>query len=216
MLVSRAAAANGSVAGNPHGNPLLAGMLHFWLVPSSYVGLCHAHVHVAAVLTGRALLAADQPAQPLRVTTVAGVKQKFSSQLDIRVLMELSYLYVRACGPPWPACLVDAMSRAAAQAMLNLHTGHDGHATQPRIARQLHAAWMSACVCVALPPPVQIEGGNDAQLALGVHAVARVAQEGSIHGTVVKILTLAGTVTLDGTSILLTVGCMGIHAPAIR
>lgn len=39
-------------------------------------------------------LSAITPAQPLRVTTVAGIKQKFSSQLDIRYLMELNYLYV--------------------------------------------------------------------------------------------------------------------------
>lgn len=52
---------------------------------------------------------------------------------------------------------------------------------------------------------MQIEGGDNAQLALGVNAVARVQQAGSIHGSVVKILTAAGTITLDDTSILFTV-----------
>ena len=65
-----------------------------------------------------------------------------------------------------------------------------------------------------LPAPcsylcLQIEGGNNAQLALGVNAVARVQQAGSIHGSVVRILTAAGTITLDDTSILFNVipGC---------
>ena len=47
-----------------------------------------------ATSAGRSLAAADSTPQPLRVTTVAGIKQKFSSQLDIRTLMELNYLYV--------------------------------------------------------------------------------------------------------------------------
>lgn len=51
---------------------------------------------------------------------------------------------------------------------------------------------------------MQIEGGHNAQLALAVNAVARVQKTESIHGSVIKILTAAGTITLDDTSILPT------------
>lgn len=46
-------------------------------------------------LASRALLE-SRPQQPLLVTMAAGTKQKFSSQLDTRALMELNYLYVRS------------------------------------------------------------------------------------------------------------------------
>lgn len=61
-------------------------------------------------------------------------------------------------------------------------------------------------------PCLQIEGGDDAQLALSVTAVARVKSANSIHGSVVKILTAAGTITLDDTSIIFTVRYRAAHS----
>lgn len=82
----------------------------------------------------------------------------------------------------------------------------------------LHSA-VPAWVCHALPgpwfsavllhyelfAPLQLEGGNNAQLALSVSAVGRVQDADSILGSVVKILTAAGTITLDDTSISFSV-----------
>ncbi|KXZ43364.1 hypothetical protein GPECTOR_92g587 [Gonium pectorale] len=46
-----------------------------------------------------------------------------------------------------------------------------------------------------------IKGTGDAQLGLVVQGVARVPQQGSVFGTVLHIVTAAGTITLDGTII---------------
>ncbi|KXZ48683.1 hypothetical protein GPECTOR_26g586 [Gonium pectorale] len=46
-----------------------------------------------------------------------------------------------------------------------------------------------------------INGTGDAQLGLVVQGVARVPQQGSVFGTVLHIVTAAGTITLDGTII---------------
>lgn len=48
--------------------------------------------------TGRTL------SQPLKVTTTSGIKQKFNSQLDIKYLIELNYLYVSIVHGFRPVC----------------------------------------------------------------------------------------------------------------
>ncbi|KXZ48483.1 hypothetical protein GPECTOR_27g653 [Gonium pectorale] len=59
-----------------------------------------------------------------------------------------------------------------------------------------------------------INGSSNAQLGLVVHGVARVPQEGSIHGTVLHIVTTAGTITLDGTIIAFSTTIANIFAEA--
>ncbi|GFR41921.1 hypothetical protein Agub_g2713 [Astrephomene gubernaculifera] len=75
----------------------------------------------------------------LRTAAFVGTPQKFSSQIPVKSLMELKYLY--------------------------------------------------------------IQGAGQVEVAMTVLGVARVPQAGSAYGTVVHILTLAGTITLDGTAI---------------
>ncbi|GFR44981.1 hypothetical protein Agub_g6291 [Astrephomene gubernaculifera] len=75
----------------------------------------------------------------LRTAAFVGTPQKFSSQIPVKSLMELKYLYIK--------------------------------------------------------------GAGEVEVAMTVLGVARVPQAGSAHGTVVHILTLAGTITLDGTAI---------------
>ncbi|KXZ48481.1 hypothetical protein GPECTOR_27g651 [Gonium pectorale] len=59
-----------------------------------------------------------------------------------------------------------------------------------------------------------INGSGNAQLGLVVHGVARVPQEGSLHGTVLHIVTAAGTITLDGTIIAFSTAIANIFAEA--
>ncbi|GFR46046.1 hypothetical protein Agub_g7515 [Astrephomene gubernaculifera] len=75
----------------------------------------------------------------LRTATFVGTPQKFTSEVSVRALMELKYLY--------------------------------------------------------------IQGAGQVEVALIVLGVARVPVANSVHGTVVKIITMAGTITLDGTAI---------------
>ncbi|KXZ45310.1 hypothetical protein GPECTOR_56g407 [Gonium pectorale] len=59
-----------------------------------------------------------------------------------------------------------------------------------------------------------INGTGKAQLGLMVQGVARIPLEGSIHGTVLHIITAAGTVTLDGTVITFSTVIANIFAEA--
>ncbi|KXZ52423.1 hypothetical protein GPECTOR_9g467 [Gonium pectorale] len=59
-----------------------------------------------------------------------------------------------------------------------------------------------------------INGTGQAQLGLVVHGVARVPLDGSIHGTVLHIVTAAGTITLDGTVITFSSAIANIFADA--
>ncbi|KXZ53787.1 hypothetical protein GPECTOR_6g705 [Gonium pectorale] len=59
-----------------------------------------------------------------------------------------------------------------------------------------------------------INGTGKAQLGLVVHGVARVPLEGSVHGTVLHIVTAAGTITLDSTVITFSTAIANIFAEA--
>ncbi|KXZ45113.1 hypothetical protein GPECTOR_58g562 [Gonium pectorale] len=97
----------------------------------------------AALASGNTSLANDPssigsttPSQGvLRTASFVGTPRSFSSQLNVRALMELQTLYMR--------------------------------------------------------------GAGDVEIALRVDGVARVPMEGSVWGTVVRIVTVAGTITLD-------------------
>lgn len=77
-----------------------------------------------------------------------------------------------------------------------------------RLGSAMHCpvpGFLLSCYIMSCFAPLQLEGGNNAQLALSVSAVGRVRDAGSILGSVVKILTAAGTITLDDTSISFSV-----------
>ncbi|KXZ48467.1 hypothetical protein GPECTOR_27g637 [Gonium pectorale] len=59
-----------------------------------------------------------------------------------------------------------------------------------------------------------INGTGRAQLGLMVQGVARVPQEGSVYGTVLHIVTAAGTITLDGTIVTFSTTIANIFAEA--
>ncbi|KXZ56187.1 hypothetical protein GPECTOR_1g161 [Gonium pectorale] len=59
-----------------------------------------------------------------------------------------------------------------------------------------------------------INGTGKAQLGLLVQGVARVPQEGSLYGTVLHIVTVAGTITLDGTIVTFSTTIANIFAEA--
>ncbi|KXZ45117.1 hypothetical protein GPECTOR_58g566 [Gonium pectorale] len=59
-----------------------------------------------------------------------------------------------------------------------------------------------------------VNGTGKAQLGLVVLGVARVPLEGSVHSTVLHIITAAGTITLDGTAISFSTAIANIFAEA--
>ncbi|KXZ43625.1 hypothetical protein GPECTOR_85g355 [Gonium pectorale] len=59
-----------------------------------------------------------------------------------------------------------------------------------------------------------INGTGKAQLGLVVLGVARVPLEGSVHGTVLHIVTVAGTITLDATVVTFSTAIANIFAEA--
>ncbi|KXZ43133.1 hypothetical protein GPECTOR_101g34 [Gonium pectorale] len=59
-----------------------------------------------------------------------------------------------------------------------------------------------------------IKGAGEVELALMVTGVARVPMEGSTYGTVVRIITTVGTITLDDTLILFSTDIADVFSEA--